>query len=355
MLYVTKYENGKSSFGGMVRVKDIERLTQWSEFLTINLMKPFHYSSSINENGNKVFNIGVLRFKKIISVLNNHSGIYFHTVGNFIKLSPYLPLLRSKKKIIDLHGSQPEEFSYSNKVLHSFIFGYFEKLAFSKCDVFIHVSKKMITHFCSKYPGRSYENLYVPIFSSIIDETHGIQLRYQVENARIKLKIFDDKPIYLYSGGVQAWQKSELVIHFLTKVLKAGGRVIILSMQSKVFESAFSEYKGNPYLTITSASPNELSTYYIAANYGIMFRDEHTLNVVASPTKLSEYLYYGMIPILTSTHVGDFVSLGIDYLNVDKFPCTSIYPQKSYKNQRIVLQAMKNSEKSKLKALLNAK
>ena len=353
MLFITKYENGSSTFGGMVRVKDVECITNRSEFLTVNLMEPFHYSFTMNENGNKVYNIGVFRFNKVMNVLREHSGVYFHTVGNFIKLSPYLFVLKSKKKFIDLHGAQPEEFSYSRKKLRSILFGYFEKLAFRNCDFFIHVSRKMITHFSDKYPQHRKENLYVPIFSLNIDVNEKLELQTQANEARKVLKIFDDKPIFLYSGGIQAWQKSELVIDFLTSVLDAGSRVIILSMQKKFFETAFSEYQNDSNLLVASVSPAKLSTYYLAANYGIMFRDNHVLNEVASPTKFSEYLFYGMIPLLTSINVGDFVSLGIDYASPNDFCFNSSNHNKSEKNRQIILQAMQNSQKYKLKELLN--
>lgn len=354
MLFITKYENGESTFGGMVRVKDIEKITSNAEFLTVNLTQPFHYSFTINENGNKVYNVGVLRSNKALNVLSKHSALYFHTVGNFIKLSPYLLFLKSKKKFIDLHGAQPEELSYSKKVMQSILFSFFEKLAFKSCDVFIHVSRQMIAHFNDKYPGSKRVDLYVPIFSSSININEKLKLRGQSLSARKSLQIFDDKPIFLYSGGIQAWQKSELVVDFSISALEAGARVIILSMQKKFFKLKLSKYETSSNLLILSVKPEELSKYYLAANYGVMFRDEHVLNEVASPTKLSEYLFYGMTPILTSIKVGDFVPLGIDYSTFKSFDFnTAGHELKSEKNRAIILQAMTSSEKDKLKGLLN--
>jgi len=354
MLYITKYENGKSTFGGMVRVKDIEVITDDAEFLTINLSLPFHYSFSINNNGNKVYNVGVFRFGKVLNVLRGHTSVYFHTVGNFIKLSPYLFSIKSKKKFIDLHGAQPEELSYSGKPFLSLLFGLFEKLAFRNCDVFIHVSHQMIKHFSEKYPHCNQEDLYVPIFSSNINVNEKLALHSKANEARKKLKIFDDKPIFLYSGGIQAWQKSELVVDFSKSLLDAGARVIILSMQKKFFTTELIKYQNNSNLLIASVNPEELSKYYLAANYGMMFRDEHVLNQVASPTKLSEYLFYGMVPMLTSIKVGDFVPLGIDYSTLNGFDFSSADEKlKSERNRYIIIKAIQNSQKDKLKELLN--
>lgn len=354
MLYVTKYEDGSSSFGGMVRVKDIESITSFSEFLTINLKNPFHYSYFCNENGNKVYIVGLLRISKLRKILQRHSSVYFHTVGNFIKLSPCLFMLKSKRKFIDLHGAQPEEFSYSGKWFFSFLFSFFEKIAFKYCDIFIHVSHKMIKHFEMKHPSSNRKDLYVPIFSSNIDVEKIPEFIKSSSDARQSLDIYDNKPIFLYSGGIQTWQKSDLVVEFAKLALDSQCRVIILSMQSTFFEKHLSEFNDNPDLLIRSVKPEDLSTYYFAADYGIMFRDDNTLNVVSSPTKMSEYLYYGMKPVLTSINVGDFVDFGIEYIQFsDKLDLSILKSEKSIANNRIITEQMRSSDKNILKEYIN--
>ncbi|MCC4781982.1 hypothetical protein CSB62_22180 [Vibrio splendidus] len=354
MLYITKYEDGSSSFGGMVRVKDIESITHFSEFLTISLKHPFHYSHFINENGNKVYIVGLFRTNKLRKIIEKHSSVYFHTVGNFIKLFPYLTCLKNKRKFIDLHGAQPEEFSYSGNRGLAFLFTFFEKLAFKHCDIFIHVSYKMIKHFEDKYPFFNRKDLYVPIFSSNINMEGGLDFNKLTVDARQLLNIDDSKPIFLYSGGIQAWQKSNLVVDFAKSVLESYGRIIILSMQSTFFEERLSEFSNSPYLLIRSVKPEELSTYYIAADYGIMFRDDNTLNVVSSPTKMSEYLYYGMKPVLTSTNVGDFVDFGIEYMQLtSKLDFSTLKSEKSLVNHKIITERMSSSDKELLMEYIN--
>ncbi|OHT22610.1 hypothetical protein [Providencia stuartii] len=352
MLFVTKYENKKSTFGGMVRVKDIESICEKAEFLSINLKKPFDTYEYINDEGNKVYNIGLLNIFKIIKILKSHDAIYFHTVGNFIKLFPYISFIKKKKKFIDLHGSQPEEFSYSGAKFRSSIFSFFEKKAFKHCNIFIHVSHNMIKHFRKKYPYHNKKDLYVPIFSSDIDLNKKINFYLESKKARDMLSINDDKPIFLYSGGVQAWQKIDLIIKYSKNALNSGYRVIILSMQKKIFQEKLSEFSDNSNLLIESVSPNELYQYYLAANYGLMFRDDNILNIVSSPTKMSEYLYYGMKPVLTSTNVGDFVSFGIEYINFDN-NINLLNNTKSDINHDIICEKLSSSDKELLARLIN--
>lgn len=356
MLFITKYENGRSSFGGMVRVKDIESITDDAEFLSVNLRNPFGYTFYMNESGNTVSSIGLFRIDRILSLFKRHTTVYFHTVGNFIKIFPFLFLLRNKKKIIDLHGAQPEEFEYSGERFKSAIFSFFERLAFRKCDVFIHVSLKMLEHFQVKHPRATCSDLYVPIFSNNIDVNIGLDLEEEEHLARTELGFFDDQPVFLYSGGVQAWQKIEQVIAFSKLILDSGGRVIILSMQKELFEAGLRVHQHNSKLLIKSVKPEELSKYYLAATYGMMFRDDHVLNEVASPTKLSEYLFYGVVPVLTSVKVGDFVGLGMEYCELDNFSFTGVdHRFKSKRNREVIIKAILSSQKDKLRTLLNEK
>jgi len=350
MLFVSKYENGGSSSGGMVRVKDMEKLLTGCkcEFLTIDLSSPFSYHENLNENGNNVIKAGWLRFLKIYALLKAHHTIYFHSVGNFIKFFPFLVLSIGKTKMLDLHGAQPEEFYYRGQKIRSKIFGFFERIAFSVCDAFIHVSQNMIDHFQAKYPLEKRHDFYVPIFSSIINFEEPPNVYRCQSEARRVLGIDDKVPVFLYSGGIQEWQKPAEVCEFIRDVIRLGFSAIILSMQKDFFESMLIEHLGNERLIIRSVKPSDLDVYYKAANFGIMFRDEDILNRVASPTKMTEYLYYGMIPILKSRNVGDFVNLGIESLLAEE-SLVEPAPRKSSHNQKILCDILSNSGKYELK------
>lgn len=48
-------------------------------------------------------------------------------------------------------------------------------------------------------------------------------------------------------------------------------------------------------------------------------RDPVLLNQVACPTKLVEYLYWGVVPIVSTPSIGDFAELGFAYVLLDDF------------------------------------
>jgi glycosyltransferase involved in cell wall biosynthesis len=353
MLFITKYNEGVNSFGGMVRVKDIEKLISKCEFLTVKFEKPFAYAKKRNSNNNIVHEVGFLRFVIIFKLLQQASSLYFHTVGNFIKVSVLLPFVCNKNWFIDLHGAQPEEFKYMGNYVFSILFRFFEKLAFINCDYYIHVSRNMEKHFKKLYPKSKGLHIYAPILSPNIDVNKSIDLAYQSKVARYKLGIPECKNVFLYSGGIQPWQKVDEIIEYTKKVISNDGFVIILSGQHEYFVSNLKSLLSSNCLIVKSVLPEQLSDYYTAANYGIMFRDDNVLNMVSSPTKMSEYLFYGMYPVMTSLKVGDFVSLGIEYItSLD--PIDIKLPPVSQINHDIMCGLIKNSDFELLKEKISA-
>ena len=53
---------------------------------------------------------------------------------------------------------------------------------------------------------------------------------------------------------------------------------------------------------------------YPRCSYGFVLRDDIAVNNVACPTKLIEYLQYGIVPILHTERIGDFAALGMQYV-----------------------------------------
>ena len=63
----------------------------------------------------------------------------------------------------------------------------------------------------------------------------------------------------------------------------------------------------------------ELCAVYGTADFGLILRDESPVNRVSCPTKLVEYLLFGLIPVVRSPHIGDFHRLGFAYVTEEEF------------------------------------
>lgn len=70
---------------------------------------------------------------------------------------------------------------------------------------------------------------------------------------------------------------------------------------------------------VDTLSADELKKEYEKAQYGFTLRDDIIVNEVACPTKLIDYVKYGIIPILKSDKIGDFVENGLEYVRIEDF------------------------------------
>lgn len=63
----------------------------------------------------------------------------------------------------------------------------------------------------------------------------------------------------------------------------------------------------------------DLPAAYGTADFGLILRDESSVNQVSCPTKLVEYLLFGLVPVVRSPHMGDFHRLGFAYVTEEEF------------------------------------
>lgn len=352
MIFVSKYDHFQNKFGGMVRVKDIADLFSAHKhvFLEVTAKKPLSFQEISYSDKKQHCKIGCFNFLKLNKVIKRSSVLYVHTVGNFIKIFPYIIFSKRKRIILDVHGAQPEEFKYLGQPIRSFFWSLFERIAFRFATDVVYVSNNMKTHFEKKYPrwqGRAYT---IPIFpASISNELISVEeLHAKRASARAKLGVPNNVCMFIYSGGIQSWQNASVVVDFIRRNTKHENLFFcVLSNQIEYFKRALSDLK-RPNLIMASVEPSELYEYYCASNYGMIFRDDNVLNYVSSPTKLAEYLYYGIIPVMMSTKVGDYVGLGIDYVNIDTPIDELTAIDSSVINHEIVVREMKSSDRNQL-------
>ena len=67
-------------------------------------------------------------------------------------------------------------------------------------------------------------------------------------------------------------------------------------------------------MVVESKSPEDLYKAYETCDFGFVLRDSSPVNYVACPTKIIEYLRFGIIPVLKSEEIGDFIALGMQYI-----------------------------------------
>jgi len=287
-----------------------------------------------------------LHFFFILRMLIASRFVYFHSVQNVLPILPALLFLSRRKQIIlDIHGVVPEEHKLNGHWFKSVLYNLSEKFIFTRLFLAISVTNAMSRHYKIKYPNASAKMVIYPILPLNISE---LSLDTAFESGK--------EIIVIYSGNMQKWQNVDLMADLISKNISPRIRYQILTgmpdQMKDLFERKNLGTHNNVY--IDSVAPSELGAYYAKASYGIVLRDDIVVNRVACPTKLIEYMHYGLIPVVLSVQVGDFYNLGYEYLEVRNFTASSLQLCKSHKNINIIADIKSKHDSFDIKAYLNS-
>lgn len=252
--------------------------------------------------------------------------VYHHGVGYMDE-----DIIRKKHllRIVDLHGALPEEFAMSGnypmvqkETLH-------EELAMRYADCLIGVTDSMILHMEKKYHGQYHQNF---ILLPILDQE---TLESKIECTERKTEA--GVPSVVYAGGMQKWQMVEEMQACMYRQPDYDYRIFTAS--PKEFWTLWGERPFLCHMKVESATPEQLQIEYEKCQYGFVLREDCIVNNVACPTKLVEYILKGIVPILNTPNIGDFVADGMQYITMKDF-CNGLLP-----NEETRVQMAKNNQK----------
>lgn len=246
----------------------------------------------------------------ILCLVKKCERVYIHSLLRFMedRSAPELQKvfdLDNVKKFWDVHGSVPEEYELSGSELGAQLAGRMEGVLANKVNVVIVVTKAMGEYLKKKYPDMNAEIVVLPIFNT--------ELLKPMKNVE---KNLHNEIIITYAGGLQPWQNISLMQDIICQTSqKYKYKIFVPDTES--FWNTFGP--GRPENCIVlSKTPEELYKEYKECDLGFVLRDDSPVNLVACPTKIIEYLKFGIIPILKSTRIGDFVELGMEYIPYEK-------------------------------------
>lgn len=260
--------------------------------------------------------------------------VYFHSV---IEATKGLPLLYVKKFFLDLHGVVPEEMSYVGNNGLATIFGHVERVAVARAYCLISVTRSLLDHIDAKYQigSAARKHLVLPIFPT--------EAANPISNNAC------DRKGFIYAGGTQPWQNVGKMLEFSEKHSEFSGIMLVGSIDrfNDSYRDSFDRVKDKWHLN--SVSPDQVASYYQKAQFGFLVRSDSIVNRVACPTKLVEYLKFGVVPVLDSSDLGDFKSLGMRYLSIGDFDfdfAAKLYSDYASQNYDLYQNLIKNAEES---------
>ncbi|HEY8381981.1 MAG TPA: hypothetical protein VIL09_07525 [Microvirga sp.] len=236
-------------------------------------------------------------------------GVYAHSIFTLQAPSVLTSLAgRGGPLILDLHGAVPEEYAMRGSQRSAALFEAVEARAIALSDRLVCVSEAMAQHYAAKHDVSRAAQIVCPIVSvgEAVDP-YG--------------RPYHDRPRAIYAGGTQPWQQVPKIVAAIAATQDEVD-AILMTPDVDGFARALAERGLAPdgdRLTLRSASHQEVLAACATADFGFLLRQDTVVNRVACPTKLIEYLAAGVIPVLDSPAVGDFVELGMAYVPLDDF------------------------------------
>jgi len=268
--------------------------------------------------------------------------IYVHSIYHSRKILLCYPIL-ADKIITDLHGVVPEEIEYSGDTDSSRALSAVEKIVFTHGKNFVAVSQAMVDHFSRKYKlSTEVKWAILPIFES--------ENTVNVEKKKINNNV-------IYAGGAQKWQNVDLMVGAINGAMSRYSYTI-LTHTPEAFRDIDREKVEQ--IEITTVESSDVGRYYENASMGFCLRDDITINNVACPTKMIEYMSSGIAPIVLSPNIGDFNRLGYSYITLNDFvsgkTTERVVRSIIEKNLKVLQKLIKQTDKgvSDLRALAEA-
>jgi hypothetical protein len=246
---------------------------------------------------------------QIARLLKQADLLYIHSAYNALKIS----LFPTKAHLVfDAHGIVPEELAQEGYTRAAQVFAYAERRALSRCNTLVCVTRSMLAHFKAKHGHRSdREEIVLPILPRL-GKTSEAPRALQATRA--------DNSV-IYAGGMQVWQNVDKMLDAART--QPSMSYTFLTGDIFRFKHRLSS-AGIASATCESVAPDDVKDFYLQHLYGFILRDEVLVNQVACPTKLVEYLYWGVLPIVVTHRIGDFDGESLHGVTLDDFRCGAL-------------------------------
>lgn len=214
---------------------------------------------------------------------------------------------QTKKVIFDARGAYKAELNEYNvvndEILKSEIAG-IEQDILRRSDAILSVSKALVKYWKTDYNFDSQKHVVIPCTLSN-DFIFEFPPSYELLNYKKEIGFGEDDIVMVYSGSSAGWQSFSLVERKMTEVMEKNDKVKLIWLTHDYDRnSAFVKRFGDRIIT-NWLQPKDVRKYLLAADYGILYRENSVTNLVASPVKFAEYLSCGL-NVLVSDNLGDF-------------------------------------------------
>lgn len=240
--------------------------------------------------------------QKLTELVEQAEFIYAHTSHSAQHLLPYYA---TGKIVTDVHGIAPEEERMQGAPERARFYESFEETMVRQSAALVTVTDAMAQHFRRKYPGLNTPFLHLPILEDV-PRPKSLE-RAQRNQVRV-----------VYAGGLQRWQNVELMVASAART-QPRYEFVFCTHQIAELHAVLDRHGMRARAKVSCEDTESLGALYAGCDFGFVLRDDDPVNRVSCPTKLTEYLAYGVIPIVSLVEIGDFAAMGYRYVTLADF------------------------------------
>ena len=282
------------------KIKEIKKLVPFtlSEFTKKKYLIPRFRLGFVLNNFYQSLILGLFCLFYHPRVLIGEMAFPNHLVRFVKKLCP------STIIIADIHGAAVDEYQYLNPNIEKKRLKHIQitdQYTTQSADYVICQSDEMKRYLTTRYNVCPEKIL---VFRCGYDSSLFVYDRSLRNQTRQELGVDSDAVLFVYSGGLHRWQKIEDSLRLFSSFhhLHPTAKMLMLTGDSAQLTETLSkeEFASIQDAVVTrSVTFQEVPTYLNACDIAFLIRDNHTMNAVASPTKLAEYLACGL-PVISS-------------------------------------------------------
>lgn len=206
------------------------------------------------------------------------------------KSAAQLSLRRPRARLWQwLQGLYPEEARWQfQSRLREFAWNGLEAWTLRRSQGALMVSQAMQQHFAAKYPQLRLDSTVMPcVNATLAPNAFRTPGKYT-------------RPSFVYAGGLQRWQCIDAMLTAFAAIhARLPEATLTLLTAEQAQAAARVRELGTPATTIAYVPVADLPQALAAFKYGFLLREDHVVNRVATPTKVSSYMAAGVIPVMT--------------------------------------------------------
>jgi glycosyltransferase involved in cell wall biosynthesis len=170
-----------------------------------------------------------------------------------------------------------------------------------------------VSHRLGEHIRRSCEvspDVYTSVVGCCVDTKLFYFSSAEREARRHELKL-NDRFVICYCGAMQQWQKPDAVAEAFAAIRRdmSDAHLLVITRDRDVFLRHLANADVDlADVTIRSVPHDQVPSHLMAADVGLLLREDIVTNRVASPVKFAEYLRCGL-PVILTPYIGDFSEL----------------------------------------------